>query len=50
MEMGFNWAFKSVAYRRLFGVLKNPPEIPIVLQNHAKLNPIVKTVKKVLNL
>jgi len=28
----------------------SPPEIPKALQNHAKLNPIVKTVKKLLNL
>ena len=28
-----------------FGVFK-PPQIPKALQNHAKLNPIVKTVKK----
>jgi len=28
----------------------HPPEIPKVLQNLAKLNPIVKTVKKLLNL
>ena len=27
-----------------------PPEIPKALQNRAKLNPIVKTVKKLLNL
>jgi len=34
-----------VAYRG--GVLEgsNPPEIPKALQNRAKLNPIVKTVK-----
>jgi len=37
----------AVAYRGGrgdFGVF-NPPEIPKVLQNRAKLNPIVKTVK-----
>ena len=28
-----------------FGVFKPPPEIPKALQNRAKLNPIVKTVK-----
>ena len=28
-----------------FGVLKPPPEILKALQNRAKLNPIVKTVK-----
>ena len=34
-----------------FGVFKlPPPEIPKALQNRAKLNPIVKTVKKLLNL
>jgi len=27
-----------------------PPEIPKALQNRTKLNPIVKTVKKLLNL
>ena len=27
------------------GVFNPPPEIPKVLQNRAKLNPIVKTVK-----
>jgi hypothetical protein len=27
------------------GVFKPPPEIPKALQNRAKLNPIVKTVK-----
>ena len=29
-----------------FRVFKPPPEIPKALQNRAKLNPIVKTVKK----
>ena len=28
-----------------FGVFKPPPKIPKALQNRAKLNPIVKTVK-----
>jgi phosphotransferase system glucose/maltose/N-acetylglucosamine-specific IIC component len=32
----------TVAYRRGFGV--QPPEITKALQNHPKLNPIVKTV------
>ena len=37
---------KSVAYRGgEFGVFKPPPEILKALQNRAKLNPIVKTVK-----
>ena len=31
-----------------FGVFKPPPEIPKALQNRAKLNPIVKTVKNCL--
>ena len=35
---------ESVAYRGGLGC-SNPPEIPKTLQNHAKLNPIVKTVK-----
>ena len=35
----------SVAYRGGFGVFKPPPEITKALQNRAKLNPIVKTVK-----
>jgi hypothetical protein len=29
------------------GGLNSPPEIPKALQNRAKLNPIVKTVKKI---
>ena len=29
----------------LFGGFKPPPQIPKALQNRAKLNPIVKTVK-----
>ena len=28
-----------------FGMFNTPPEIPKALQNRAKLNPIVKTVK-----
>ena len=32
------------------GVQTPPPEIPKTLQNRAKLNPTVKTVKKMLNL
>jgi hypothetical protein len=39
------WDRQPVAYRRGFGVFKPPPEIPKPLQNRAKLNPIVKTVK-----
>ena len=36
----------SVAYRGGVGEFKRPhPEIPKALQNRAKLNPIVKTVK-----
>jgi len=36
----------SVAYRGGgLGVSTPPPEIPKALQNRAKLNPIVKTVK-----
>ena len=35
----------SVAYPGGFGVFKPPPEILKALQNRAKLNPIVKTVK-----
>jgi len=38
----------SVAYRGR-GVF-NPPPIPKALQNRAKHNPTVKTVKKMLNL
>jgi len=40
--------FLAVAYRGGgFGVFKHtpPPEIPKALQNRAKFNPIVKTVK-----
>ena len=41
----------AVAYRGGEGWRLNPPpEIPKALQNRAKLNPIVKTVKKWLNL
>jgi len=36
--------WKRVAYRGGVSTLP-PPEIPKALQNHAKLNPIVKTVK-----
>ena len=36
----------SVAYRGGGGVKPPPPQIPKAPQNHAKLNPIVKTVKK----
>ena len=32
------------------GGIPPPPQIPEALQNRAKLNPIVKTVKKLLNL
>ena len=37
----------SVAYRGGVWVVQNPPpaEIPKALQNRAKLNPIVRTVK-----
>ena len=35
----------AVAYRGGFGGFNPPPEIPKTLQNRAKLNPIVKTVK-----
>jgi len=35
---------------RTGGGVSNPPEIPKALQNRAKLNPIVKTVNKLLNL
>jgi len=35
----------SVAYRGGFGVFNPPSEILKALQNRAKLNPIVKTVK-----
>jgi len=37
--------FRAVTYRRGVGVQTPSPEIPKVLQNRAKLNPIVKTVK-----
>ena len=40
----------AVAYRRGFGGSNPPSEIPEVLQNRAKLNPILKTVKILLNL
>ena len=40
----------SVAYRGGVWGVQPPPEIPKALQNRAKLNPIVKTVKKLLNL
>ena len=37
---------EAVAYRGSGGVRgSNPPKIPNALQNRAKLNPIVKTVK-----
>jgi len=37
---------RPVAYRGGGGVVQTPPsEIPKALQNRAKLNPIVKTVK-----
>ena len=35
----------SVAYRGGVGVFNLPPEIPKALQNRAKPNPILKTVK-----
>ena len=42
---------RAVAYRRgIWGGSTPPPEIPKALQNRAKLNPIVKTVNKLLNL
>jgi len=34
----------------VLGGFKPPPQIPKAFQNRAKLNPIVKTVKKLLNL
>jgi len=37
--------YQSVAYRGGFGGFNTPPEIPKALQNRAKLNPILKTVK-----
>ena len=42
-----NKPWLSVAYRGGggWGVQTPPPEIPKALQNRAKLNPIVKTVK-----
>jgi len=39
----FNWLGSSGVPRR--GGFNNPPEIPKALQNRAKLNPTVKTVK-----
>ena len=43
--------FRSVAYRGEEGGGITPPlEIPKALQNRVKLNPIVKTVQKLLNL
>ena len=36
---------ETVAYRGGVGVFNTPPEIAKALQNRAKLNPIVKTVK-----
>jgi len=36
----------AVAYRQGVWGVQTPPEIPKALQNHAKLNPIVKSVKK----
>ena len=46
----FLWSFLNHTYSQWrteggFGGFKPPPEIPKALQNHAKLNPIVKTVK-----
>ena len=38
---GYQWLTEGGG----FGVFKPPPEIPKALQNRAKLNPIVKTVK-----
>ena len=35
----------SMSFSRVLGGFKPPPEIPKALQNRAKLNPIVKTVK-----
>ena len=35
----------AVAYRRVVWGVQTPPQIPKALQNRAKLNPIVKTVK-----
>ena len=40
----------SLQWRTEGGVEPPPPEIPKAFQNRAKLNPIVKTVKKLLNL
>jgi hypothetical protein len=37
--------YRAVVYRRGVGGFKPLPEIPKALQNYAKLNPIVKTVK-----
>ena len=41
------WSTASVAYRGggVYGVQPPPPEIPKALQNRAKLNTIVKSVK-----
>ena len=39
-----------VAYRGGVWGFQPPSEIPKALQNRVKLNPIVKTVKKLLNL
>jgi hypothetical protein len=36
---------RTVAYRGGFGGFKPPSEFPKALQNRARLNPIVKTVK-----
>jgi len=41
----FEHYWHSVAYRQGVRVFKAPSEIPKVLKNHAKLNPMVKTVK-----
>ena len=40
----------AVAYRGGGVQIPSPPEIPKALQNRAKPNPIVKNVKKLLNL
>ena len=39
------WGGTAVVYRGGVGVFKPPPEILKALQNRAKLNPVVKTVK-----
>ena len=36
---------RSIGVPRRVGGVQTPPEIPNALQNRAKLNPIVKTVK-----